>query len=196
MLLSSWLSLEFPFSHRLRGFRCAGCLRDPHRAYTNSIMIAPLSDIHLDVNMEHIDTLPNESRVLSPTIIPPYGMFCPSARKDEKYNFCMEKITRGQFLIMKSSCNGYFAHTESFKKWGPAAHSGLHSTFWVVFDLSMLLCLQEKTNDEHLISTNCCHTLIHSHCAIELPLLLSSLTLEYSCGCGRLMDCNCLWFEV
>ena len=48
----------------------------------------------LALKMEHIGTLPETDDVLSPTIIPLFGILSPPAEKEEECHFCMEKITK------------------------------------------------------------------------------------------------------
>ena len=52
--------------------------------------------------MEHVGTLPETKDIRSPTIITLFGILSPPAEKEEECHFCMEKITKGQFLVFKA----------------------------------------------------------------------------------------------
>lgn len=150
--------------------------------------------------MENIGTLLSENQVLPPTVIPLFGILCPEASKDEECHFCMENITKGQFLTMESLCCGHLAHTECFKTWGTASHTGsnvncAYCRTPYLYQEVCFLFLKEINNDEDLTPTNCCHTLIHSQYATELLFLVSPLGFEYSLECGQLTDCNRLWLK-
>ena len=71
--------------------------------------------------MEHIGTLPETNDVLSPTIL--FGILCPPAEEEEECHFCLEKITKGQFLVLKLPCCGHYTHTECFKTWASTSHT-------------------------------------------------------------------------
>ena len=151
--------------------------------------------------MENIGILPNENQVLPRPVIPLFGILCPEASKNEECHFCMENITKGQFLTMQLPCCGHLAHTECFKIWGTASHteSNVNCAYCRTpypHQEVCFLCLKEINNDEDLTPTNCCHTLIHSQCATELLFLVSSLGFEHSLECGQLTDCNRLWLKV
>ena len=45
-----------------------------------------------------------------------------SRRKEEECHSCMEKITKGQFLVFKLPCCGHYSHTECFKTWASVSH--------------------------------------------------------------------------
>ena len=75
--------------------------------------------------MEHAGTLAETNDVLSPTIIPLFGILSPPAEQEECH-FCLETITKGQFMVFKLPCCGHHAHTECFKTW--ASHSHTEST--------------------------------------------------------------------
>ena len=51
--------------------------------------------------MEHIGSLPETDVILSPTIIPLFGILCPPAKKEVECHFYFEKISRRQFLVLK-----------------------------------------------------------------------------------------------
>ena len=149
--------------------------------------------------MEHIGTLPDENQVSSPAIIPLFGILCPSASHDEECYFCMEEITKGQFLVMKSPCCGHLAHTACLKTWVSTSHvdSNVRCAYCRTpypYEEVCFLCLEEKKNED-LPCTNCCHTKIHSQCAIDLHFLVSSFTFDYSLECGGLTYCNSLWLK-
>ena len=153
--------------------------------------------------MAHIGTLPDENQVLSPAIIPLFGILCPSASEDKECYFCMEKITKGQFFVMKSPCCGPLSHTECFKTWGSTSHvysnqANVHCAYCQTpypYKEICFLCLQEKKNEDPSC-TNCCHTKLHWPCATDLLDLVSSLTFDYTLECGELTYCNSLWLEV
>ena len=63
--------------------------------------------------MEHIGTLPETNDILSPTIMPLFGILSPPAEKEEECHFCVEKITKGQFLVFKLPCCG---HTQNVSR--------------------------------------------------------------------------------
>ena len=66
--------------------------------------------------MEHIGTLPKTNDVLSPTIIQLFGILSLPTEQEECH-FCLETITKGQFIIFKLPCCGHHTHTECFKTW-------------------------------------------------------------------------------
>ena len=72
--------------------------------------------------MEHIGTLPETNDILSPTIVPLFGILNPPGQKEEECHFCMEKITKGQCLVFKLPCCGHYTHTECFKTWALLSH--------------------------------------------------------------------------
>ena len=138
------------------------------------VFIEPSSHIEIIVNMEHIGTLPNENEVLLPAIISLFGILCQSsASKDEKFHFSKEKITKRQFLVMKSPCCRHLVHAECFKTCSSAFHIGsnVHCAYCRKPYTRMkkhALCVCTKNNsDENLTSTNCCHTLMNSQCAVS-----------------------------
>ena len=149
--------------------------------------------------MEHIGTLPETEDILSPTIIPLFGILCPPAKKEEECHFCLEKITKGQFLVLKLPCCGHYPYTECFKTWASLSHkeSAVCCTYCRTtypYEDTCFLCLQEYT--EKLNCTMCCHTKVHTECTADLPNLLSLLTYDYSLECGHLVGCSCLWIAV
>ena len=99
--------------------------------------------------MEHIGTLLETNDVLSPTIITLFEILSPPAEKEE-FNFCLETITKGQFMVFKLPCCGRYSHTECFKTWVSASRS--ESTVRCVYcrtvyqyEDTCFLCLQEYT---------------------------------------------------
>ena len=56
--------------------------------------------------MEEVGTLPETNDVLSPTIIPLFGILSPPAEQEEECHFCLETTTKGQFMIFKLPCCG------------------------------------------------------------------------------------------
>ena len=73
--------------------------------------------------MEHIGTLPETNDVLSPTIITLFGILCPPAKKEKDSHICMDKITKGQFLVFQLPCCGHYVPTECFKIWASTSHT-------------------------------------------------------------------------
>ena len=149
--------------------------------------------------MEHIGTLPETNDILSPTIIPLFGILSPPAEHEEDCHFCLEKITKGQFMVLKLPCCGHYTHIACFKTW--ACASQVESTVRCAYcrtiypyEDTCLLCLQEYT--EKLACTTCCHTKVHTECSIDLTTLLSLLTYDHLLQCGQLTNCNCLWVHV
>ena len=153
----------------------------------------------LALKVEHIGTLPETDDVLSPTIIPLFGILSPPAEKEEECHFCMEKITKGQFLVFKLLCCWHYAQTECFKTWASLSHEesivrcAYCRTIYPYEDVCFL-CLQEYT--EKLNCTTCCHTKVHTECSTDLTILLSLLTYDHSLECGQLTNCNRLWVHV
>ena len=139
--------------------------------------------------MDHIETLPKTNDVLSPTIITLFGILCPPAEKEEECHFCLETITKGQFLVFKLPCCGHYSHTECFKTWASLSHT--ESTVRCAYcrtiypyENGCFLCSQEYT--EKLNCTTCCYTNVHSQCSTDLTVLLSLLTYDHSLECGQL----------
>ena len=148
--------------------------------------------------MEHVGTLPKTDDVLSPTIIPLFGILSPPP-KQEECHFCLETITKGQFMIFTLPCCGHYTHTECFKTW--ASHSHTESTVRCAYcrtiyryEDTCFLCLQEHT--EKLNCTTCCHAKVHTECTTDLTTLLSLLTYDHTLECGQLTNCNGLWVHV
>ena len=69
------------------------------------------------LNMEHVGNLAEAEDVLSPTIIPLFGLLSPPAEQEETCHFCFETITKGQFMVLKLPCCGHLTHTSCFKTW-------------------------------------------------------------------------------
>ena len=63
----------------------------------------------------------NGKQPLSPTIIPLFGILSPPA-EEEECHFCMEKITKEQFLVFRLLCCGHYSHRECFKTWVSLSH--------------------------------------------------------------------------
>ena len=110
--------------------------------------------------MEHVETLPETNDILSPTIITLIETLCPPAEKEERH-FCLEKITKKQFLVFELPCCGHYTHTECFKTWASASHTKptVHCTYCrTIYQCqdTCFFCLQEYT--EKLSCTMCCHT--------------------------------------
>ena len=149
--------------------------------------------------MEHIGTLSETNNIFSPTIILLFGILSPPAEKEEECHFCVEKITKGQFLVFKLPCCGHYTHTECFKTWASLSHK--ESTVRCAYcrtrypyEDTCFLCLQEYT--EKFNCTMCCHTKVHTECTTDLTSLLSLLTYDHSLECGQLTSCNRLWVAV
>ena len=151
------------------------------------------------LKMDHMGTLPETKDILSPTIIPLFGILSPPAEKEEECHFCMEKITKAQFLVFKLPFCGHYTHTECFKTWASPSHteSTMHCAYCRTtypYEDACFLCLQEYT--EKLNCTACCHTKVHTECATDLASLVSLLTYDHSLECGQLFRCNRLWVDV
>ena len=80
------------------------------------------------LNMEHVGTLAEADDVLSPTIIPLFGLLSRPAEQEETCHFCFETITKGQFMILKLPCCGHLVHTTCFKTWASTSHKRIHRT--------------------------------------------------------------------
>ena len=149
--------------------------------------------------MEHIGTLPETEDVLSPTIILLFAILSPPAEQEEKFPFCLEIITKGQFMVFKLPCCGYLTHTECFKTWASTSQKEsiircAYCRTAYPYEDTCFLCLQEYT--EKLDWTKCCHMKVHVECTKDLIILLTLLTFEHTLECGQLTDCNCLWVGV
>ena len=112
--------------------------------------------------MEHVGTLPETNDVLSPTIILLFRILCPPAEKEEECHFCLEKLTRGQHLVLKLPCCKHYSHTECFKTWASTSHTELtvrcaYCRSIYLYEDKYFLCL-ENINEEKLNCTNCCHS--------------------------------------
>ena len=148
--------------------------------------------------MEHIGTLPETSDVLSPIVIPLFGILSPPAEQEECH-FCLETITKGQFMIFRLPCCGHYTHTECFRTW--ASHSHTESTVRCAYcriiyqyEDTCSLCLQKYT--EKLNCTTYCHAKVHTECTTDFTTLLSLLTYDHTLECGQLTNCNRLWVHV
>ena len=143
--------------------------------------------------MEHIGTLAETKDVLSPSIIPLFGILSPPAEKDEDCHICYEKITKGQMLVFKLPCCNHYVHTECFKTWASMSHTEsivrcAYCRTPYTYEDKCFLCLQENT--ERTSCTNCCHTTLHFTCSIDLEDLATLLTFNHSFECGQLVNCN------
>ena len=110
-------------------------------------------------NMESIGILPEPDALLSTTIIPLFGILSSPAATDEDYHFCLEKITKGQFCILKLPCCGHQVHTECFKTWAISPQSRVRCAYCRtrhVYKDKCFLCL-DKINYQKTSYTNCCH---------------------------------------
>ena len=131
--------------------------------------------------MEHVGNLAEAEDVLSPTIIPLFGLLSPPAEQEETCHFCFETITKGQFMVLKLPCCGHLTHTSCFKTWASTSqkesvvHCAYCRTAYPYKD-TCFLCLQEYT--EKLNCTKCCHTKVHAECTANLTVLLSLLNYE------------------
>ena len=144
--------------------------------------------------MEHIETLPDPDTALSPIIIPLFGILSPPTKKEDDCHICMEKITKGQFLVIQLPCCKHYVHTECFKTWASTSHT--ESTARCAYcEDKCFLCLN-NINDENLKCTNCCHTKIHSECSTDLTDLVLLLTYDFTLECGQLTNCNRFWVDV
>ena len=130
--------------------------------------------------------------VLSPTIIPLFGILSPPAEQQECH-FCLETITKGQFMAFKLPCCRHLTHTECFKTWASASQkeSTIRCTYCRTtyqYEDTCFLCLQEYT--KKLNCTMCCHTKVHTECTSDLTVLLLLLTYDHTLECGQLTNCN------
>ena len=151
------------------------------------------------LNMEHVGTLAEADDVLSPTIIPLFGLLSPPAEQEETCHFCFETITKGQFMILKLPCCGHLVHTTCFKTWASTSHkeSIVHCAYCRTaypYEDTCFLCPQEYT--EKLNCRMCCHTKLHAECSTDLTALLQLLPFDHTLECGQLTECNRLWVGV
>ena len=81
--------------------------------------------------MEHVETIPETNDILSSTIITLFGILSPPCEKEECH-FCLETITKGQFMVFKLPCCRHYPHTECFKTWASSSHteSTVHCAYW------------------------------------------------------------------
>ena len=105
--------------------------------------------------MEQVGTLPETNDVLSPTIIPLFGILSPPAEQEEECHFCLESrnhhkrtIYDIQTAVLRTA--GHHTRTECFKTW--ASHSHTESTVRCAYCTTIyqyedtcFLCLQEYT---------------------------------------------------
>ena len=148
--------------------------------------------------MERVGILPEPDAVLSTTIIGLFGILSSTAKTDEECHFCLEKITKGQFCILKLPCCGHQVHTDCFKIWATSPQPKVRCAYCrtkYIYEDNCFLCLN-KISDEKISYTNCCHSKIHTKCATELTELVTLLTFEHSLECGQLSNCNCIWVHV
>ena len=124
--------------------------------HTLSITLS-LSTFTLMLKMEHIGTPPEANDILSPTIIPLFGILSPPAEQEEDCHLCLETITKGQFMVFKLPCCGHYTHTECFKTWASA--SQVESTVRCAYcrttypyENTCFLCLQEYTEKLNYIT--------------------------------------------
>ena len=150
--------------------------------------------------MEHVGTLPETNNVLSPIIIPLFGILSLPAEKDEDCHICYEKITKGHFLVAQLPCCRHYVHTVCFKTWASTSHAEstvccAYCRTKYVYKDKCFLCLN-NINSKNLKCTNCCHTTVHSKCSKDLTDIVTLLTFDHSLECGQLVDCNCLWLDI
>ena len=151
------------------------------------------------LKMEHIGTPAETEDVLSPTIIPLFGILSPPAEQEEECHFCLETITKGQFMVFKLPCCGHLAQTECLKTWASASQKEsivrcAYCRTTYPYEDTRFLCLQEYT--EKLNCRMCCHTKVHTECTSDLTVLLSLLTYDHTLKCGQLTECNSLCVGV
>ena len=128
-----------------------------------------------------------------PTIIPLFGILSPLAEQEEKCHFCLETITKAQFMVFNLPCCGHLTHAECFKTWASTSQKEsivrcAYCRTAYPYEDTCFLCLQEYT--EKLNCTKCCHTKVHAECTADLTVLLSLLTYKHTLECGQLADCN------
>ena len=102
--------------------------------------------------MEHVGNLAEADDVLSPTIVPLFGLLSPPAEQKETCHFCFETITKGQFMVLKLPCCGHLTHTECFKTWASTSQkeSVVHCAYCRTaypYEDTCFLCLQEYTEN-------------------------------------------------
>ena len=102
------------------------------------------------LKMEHIGTPAETEDVLSPTIIPLFGILSPPAEQEEECHFCLETITKGQFMVFKLPCCGHLAQTECLKTWASTSQKEsivrcAYCRTTYTYEDTRFLCLQERT---------------------------------------------------
>ena len=152
--------------------------------------------------MEHIGTLPNPNDVLSPPVIPLFGLLSSvSVENEEDCHFCLETITKHQLLAIRLPCCKHYVHAECFKTWASTSQIEsivrcAHCRAIYLYKDKCFLCLNTMNNTDKLTCTNCCHTKIHSECKKELDALVTLLTFDHVLECGQIEDCDSLWINI
>ena len=152
--------------------------------------------------MEHIATLPETNKTLSPTIIPLFGLLTSvPVEKKEDCHICFETIRKGQLMVIQLPCCNHYVHADCFKTWASTSHTEsvvrcAYCRSIYHYEDKCFLCLSTIHDNENLTCTNCCHSKIHSECAKELNELVTLLTFEHSLECGHIVHCYSLWIDV
>ena len=151
--------------------------------------------------MEHIGTLPKPNDVLSPTIIPLFGLLSSVSVEKEDCHICLETITKRQLLAIHLPCCKHDVHADCFKTWASTSQTNsivhcAHCRAVYHYKDKCFLCLNTMNNNENLTYTKCCHTKIHSKCKKELADLVTLLTFDHTLECGQIANCNSLWINV
>ena len=150
--------------------------------------------------MEHIGVLPEPSDVLPTSIIPLFGLLCYPKSKEEECHICLEKFTNKTAFIIETPCCAHLAHTECFQTWAesPLNESKIRCAYCrSAYDLEEIcfLCIKDL-KDADTKCTNCCHSKVHTDCALELQDLLTSVMFEHTVECGQLNYCHCIWVHL
>ena len=150
--------------------------------------------------MDHVEILPERNAILSPTIILLFGILSNVASKEEDCHICLETITKKQFFVIELPCCGHQTHTECFRTWALTLqnHTKIRCAYCRTeyrYKDKCFLCLN-KTEDEDLKCTTCCHSKVHSKCAQEIEDLFMLLIFEHTLECEQLTSCHCQWVYI
>ena len=150
--------------------------------------------------MDHIGVLPEPSDVLPIPIIPLFGLLSNPKSKEGECLICLEKFHEKTALIIETPCCGHVTHTGCFQTW---AESSLNASkircayCRSAYDLEEIcfLCIKDL-KDADKKCTSCCHSKVHTDCALELQELLTMLTFQHTIECGQLNHCHCIWIQL
>ena len=153
-----------------------------HPALTETIAVSLMHALGFVGNYK---ILPETNNIQLPRIIPLFGILCPPTKKEECH-FCLEKITKGQFLVFKLPCCEHYTHTECFKTWALLSHT--ESTVRCTYcrttyqnEDTCFLCLQEYTKK----LVQCAPTQTFTQTS-----QLYSHSYDHLLECGKLAGCN------